>query len=72
MFPVLRPQSLIVSSRFLSSNRCAVTRVKRETFTRTYDTLMVLPDGATITVRYPQPREIVRVSRNHRDLERGR
>ena len=35
-------------------------QVKRELYLRTYDTTMVLPDGATIRVRYPEPRQIIR------------
>ena len=34
--------------------------MKRALYLRTYDTTMVLPDGATIRVRYPEPRQIVR------------
>ena len=35
-------------------------KVKRSMYCRTYDTTMVLPDGATIRVRYPEPRQIIR------------
>ena len=37
-----------------------VLQVKRALYLRTYDTTMVLPDGATIRVRYPEPRQIIR------------
>ena len=35
-------------------------KVKRGAYCKTYDTTMVLPDGATIRVRYPEPRQIIR------------
>lgn len=33
----------------------------RETFTRQYLTTLVLPDGSTVNVRYPTPRQIIRL-----------
>lgn len=54
--------SSLSNCRFLSSNRSVVTKVKRDVYAKTYDSVMVLPDGATIKVRYPTPRQIIRVS----------
>ena len=48
--------------RQISSSTCAITKIHRKTYARQYPTLVVLPDGSSITVRYPEPREIIRVS----------
>ncbi len=52
---------LASSLRSLSCHRATVTKVKRETYLRTYPTTLVLPDGATVRVRYPLPRQIVKL-----------
>jgi len=52
---------LTVSVRQLNANRSAVTRTKREVFLRKYPTLTVLPNGATITVKYHEPRQIIKL-----------
>ena len=38
--------------------------MKRGLYRKTFDTTMVLPDGATIRVRYPEPRQIIRYREN--------
>jgi large subunit ribosomal protein L55 len=48
-------------TRGLHCNRAVITHVKRETFTKNYPTMLVLPDGATIEVRYALPRQIVKL-----------
>jgi len=50
-----------VPVRHLNANRSAVTRTKREVFLRKYPTLTVLPNGATITVEYHEPRQIIKL-----------
>jgi len=58
----LLPATFNVSSvRHLNANRSAVTRTKRELFTRRYPTLTVLPNGATVTVKYHEPRQIIKL-----------
>lgn len=47
--------------RYVSSKTAAVTKIHRTIYCRMYPTLLVQPDGSTITVRYHEPREIVRV-----------
>ena len=47
--------------RNLNANRAIVTKIKRTTYCRKYPTLVVLPDGSTITVKYHEPREIIKV-----------
>jgi len=56
-----RPASSCGQRAPLHCNRAAVTSVKRQTFLKTYPTLLVLPDGATIEVRYHQPRHVVKL-----------
>jgi len=55
------PLACQISVRSLNSNRAVVTKVKRGLYRKTFDTTMVLPDGATIRVRYPEPRQIIRL-----------
>ena len=49
-----------MKKRYTCNDFFSVLQVKRELYLRTYDTTMVLPDGATIRVRYPEPRQIIR------------
>ena len=51
-----------IGVRHLNANRSAVTRTKRELFMRKFPTLTVLPNGATITIKYPEPRRIIKVN----------
>ncbi|XP_022317724.2 large ribosomal subunit protein mL55-like [Crassostrea virginica] len=44
-----------------SSNRATCAKVDRKYYERHYQTLLVLPNGATINVRYPQPRQIIKL-----------
>eukprot|EP00745_Piridium_sociabile_P043971 TRINITY_DN91057_c0_g1_i1.p1 TRINITY_DN91057_c0_g1~~TRINITY_DN91057_c0_g1_i1.p1 ORF type:complete len:139 (-),score=21.96 TRINITY_DN91057_c0_g1_i1:10-381(-) len=44
-----------------SSSKTSVTRLNRYNFPRLYPTLMVLPDGSTITVRYKEPRKLIKL-----------
>jgi len=46
--------------RYLNANRCVVTKIKRAKFSRMYPTTAVLPDGSTITIKYPEPRQLIR------------
>ena len=51
----MRPVTpVLLPARLLNANRCAVTKVKREKFTRVYPTMAVLPDGSTITSKHLQ------------------
>lgn len=53
--PLLWSQSV----RNLNANRAVVTKIRRNVFPRKYPTLTVLPDGATITTKYHEPRRII-------------
>ncbi|XP_077525654.1 uncharacterized protein LOC144137594 isoform X2 [Haemaphysalis longicornis] len=44
-----------------ASSVAFVSRVKRQTYVRQYPTVLVQPDGSTITVRYHEPRSLIRV-----------
>lgn len=47
--------------RNLNANRVVVTKIKRATYCRKYPTLLVKPDGSTITIKYHEPREIIKL-----------
>lgn len=48
--------------RQISSASTAVTRLHRSAYARQYPTVVVLPDGSTINIRYQEPRKIIKVS----------
>lgn len=61
--PVSRLLSTFVpqtSVRYLNANRCVVTKVKRTRFARLYPTMAVLPDGSTITIKYAEPKHLIK------------
>lgn len=47
--------------RLLNSNSASITRPHRLTYTRTYPTVLVFPNGSTITIRYTEPKQILKV-----------
>ena len=47
--------------RHFNANRAVVTKIKRTTYCLKYPTLLVQPDGSTITINYHEPREIIKV-----------
>ena len=47
--------------RHLNANRAMVTRIKRNVFEKKYPTMLVRPDGSTVTVKYHAPRQIIKV-----------
>lgn len=49
-----------VQLRYLNANRCVVTKVKRAKFARLHPTMAVLPDGSSITIKYPEPRQLIK------------
>ncbi|GAV02050.1 hypothetical protein RvY_12663 [Ramazzottius varieornatus] len=56
-FPSLLP--LLSQTVRHNSNRATVAKVGRKIHTRLYPTMMVLPDGSTINIRYKEPRKII-------------
>ncbi|XP_030761858.1 39S ribosomal protein L55, mitochondrial [Sitophilus oryzae] len=50
--------------RFLSSISASITRPHRLTYVRTYPTIVVQPDGSTFKIRYPEPRQIIKLPMN--------
>lgn len=48
-------------NRFLNNNVASITKVHREVYARLYPTTIVLPDGASINIRYHEPRKIIKV-----------
>ncbi|CAG9560339.1 unnamed protein product [Danaus chrysippus] len=49
------------SKRNLNNNVASITKIHREIYTRTYPTKVVLPNGASINIRYHEPRKIIRL-----------
>ncbi|XP_023950930.1 39S ribosomal protein L55, mitochondrial [Bicyclus anynana] len=47
--------------RNLNNNVASITRIHREIFTRMYPTKVVLPNGASINIRYHEPRKIIKL-----------
>lgn len=67
MFPVrLLSTNLITKQattqiRLISSSSTSITKVHRATYARTYPTVLVLPDGSSINIKYHEPRKIIKV-----------
>lgn len=51
----------IVHIRTLSSSSAVITKMHRLKYLLHYPTTVVLPDGSSIIVRYPEPRKIITV-----------
>ncbi|EEB11792.1 glutamyl-tRNA amidotransferase [Pediculus humanus corporis] len=49
------------SIRWLSNTSAVVTKIHRKHFLKHYPTLVVEPDGSTYTVRYHEPRKIIKL-----------
>ncbi|XP_050299328.1 39S ribosomal protein L55, mitochondrial [Anthonomus grandis grandis] len=56
--------ALSLQLRCLSCWSAGITRPHRLTYARTYPTLLVQPDGSTYTIRYPEPRRIIKLPLN--------
>ncbi|GAA48505.1 39S ribosomal protein L55 mitochondrial [Clonorchis sinensis] len=44
-----------------NANRAVVTHIKRKTYARTYPVTVALPNGASIRIRYEEPRYLLQV-----------
>lgn len=51
----------IVIGRRTNCYRSSITRYSRDVYSRLYPSYLVLPDGSTIRIRYPEPRQLVKV-----------
>ncbi|XP_022128101.1 39S ribosomal protein L55, mitochondrial [Pieris rapae] len=47
--------------RYLNNNVASITKIHREIYTRMYPTKVVLPNGASINIRYHEPRKIIKL-----------
>jgi len=56
----LNPFTSVVSVRHMNANRAVVTKIKRPIFARLHPVTAVLPDGSTITVKYKEPKSLIR------------
>jgi len=62
--PQLLRSELLLSQqqvRHLNANRAAVTKIKRTRYPYLYPVTVVQPDGSTISVKYPEPRHLIRL-----------
>ncbi|GAB6031656.1 Mitochondrial ribosomal protein L55 [Chamberlinius hualienensis] len=50
-----------VIARSFNSHTASIGKVGRQTYTRLYPTLLVNPDGSTITIRYHLPQRIIKL-----------
>ncbi|XP_041976589.1 39S ribosomal protein L55, mitochondrial [Aricia agestis] len=50
--------------RFINNNVTSITKIHREIYTRMYPTKVVLSNGASINIRYHEPRKIIRLPLN--------
>lgn len=53
---------LLIFKRNLSSITTSITKIHRNIYSRMYPILLVLPNGATIKIRYPVPQGIIKVN----------
>ena len=44
-----------------NSNRAAITRLNNKYYVRLYPTVLVQPDGSTVSIRHTVPRRIIKV-----------
>ncbi|XP_071117962.1 large ribosomal subunit protein mL55-like [Haliotis cracherodii] len=54
-------KQLIVFASRPNSNKAAICRINRFNYARTYPTMVVQPDGSTLTIRYTEPRRIIKL-----------
>lgn len=54
-------QSPFYTSVRCNSNRATICRINRLQYLRQYPTRVVNPDGSTYTIRYFEPRQIIKV-----------
>ncbi|XP_046642302.1 39S ribosomal protein L55, mitochondrial-like [Daphnia pulicaria] len=52
---------LVIQTRQLNAHRASIGSIGRSIYVRTYPTLLVQPDGSTITVQYNEPRAIIKL-----------
>lgn len=50
-----------IIKRNLNCNVSSITKTHREIFTRMYPTKVILANGASINIRYHEPRKIIKV-----------
>ncbi|VVC92858.1 unnamed protein product [Leptidea sinapis] len=50
-----------VCTRDINNSVCSIAKIHREIYTRLYPTKVVLPNGASINIRYHEPRKIIKL-----------
>ncbi|XP_026751464.1 39S ribosomal protein L55, mitochondrial [Galleria mellonella] len=56
--------NLSMHNRYLNNNVTCITKIHREIYARMYPTRIVQPDGASINIRYHEPRKIIKLPLN--------
>ncbi|KAF9814047.1 hypothetical protein SFRURICE_004394 [Spodoptera frugiperda] len=51
----------LCTKSYLHNNVASVTKIHRDIYARMYPTKVVLPDGASINIRYHEPRKIIKL-----------
>lgn len=54
-------EQLIIQTRNLNAHSGSIGSIGRALYTRPYPTTLVFEDGSTITIRYKEPRRIIKV-----------
>jgi len=54
-------RGLVTTAAHHNSNHTSVTRIHRHHYAQMYPTLIVMPDGSTVTVRHKEPRAIIKL-----------
>ncbi|XP_068630766.1 large ribosomal subunit protein mL55 [Battus philenor] len=61
---LLKPKQIIPlfsKCRFLNNNVATITKIHRDVYARMYPTVIVQPNGASINIRYNEPRKIIKL-----------
>lgn len=69
MFTLPTSSALRSQQRGLNANRCIVARPMRQKYLRQYPTLLLLPDGSSLTFRHHEPRAIIKMPLTLDDCE---
>nr|CAD7586681.1 unnamed protein product [Timema genevievae] len=51
----------IAPRRDLNCNTASICKIHRAIYARTYPTIVVLPDGSSVNIRYHEPRKIIKL-----------
>ena len=67
-FPKISNISWVDKKPFTCSCSSSLTRIKKSVYPRVYKVRLQQPDGSTYTIRYHEPRELIRLPVDPRNL----